>query len=802
MAQQQKSVFINDEFDLGLALSLIRKSLFRIILLTIIGLLIAFVVLRYSMPIYESRATVKIEDKNEMGSVMQYENIYESNINGEISRLKSMKLFEKVVTTLPLEVSYFSTGKFKDTENYKLSYFQVKHQVKDPSVYQKPINIEFVSQSAAVIYYKNLDTVYSEIIPLNQWVSLPEIEIKVVVSPSNISSLLNISSNYYFVINSRSYVINYNYNSLKVEVLDVTAKTIGVTFEGNSATKVTDLANTLSERFLDFNVEKKKEGANQMIAFTNEQIDKVNTRINYYERMLQPYRKFQSNTDGFSAIQLSAEVLREIAKEKKNIIKHSKELNSFLELLQQNGSNSELYSKIISSPDNEYMQTITLSLRTLLMDRRSKVFRFKEDSYEFKELDYRIELEKKDLVLVTKGLLKEYQQDIKDLEDRKSEYIGGDELAKDFSYDKDFMHLSRMYDINREYYSRLLSKKAEYEMVRAGYVSDNEIIESAVVPMNPIRPDQQLIYLYFGGAGFLIGFLILVGKYLLHNTITSAKDITKYQEILLLGMVPAAEGGMPVSQLLVSKNPKSLMSEAFRSIRTNLQFLSNDEGSKVIAITSTLSGEGKTFVAINLSGIIAFSEKKVVIIDLDLRKPKIHLGFGVQNTVGMSSLLIGKSKIDDVLQKSSLPNLDFITAGPVPPNPAELILGKKMFEVIEELKLRYDVIMIDNPPVGVVTDAFPILQKADYPIYVLRAGVSKKSFLENVSILKKKDKINNLAVILNGVEKGSRYEGYGAYGVYGGYGGYGSYGYTSGYYYDDTGASKRKGLFRLFKRKS
>lgn len=800
MAKEQRSVFINDEFDLGLALSLIRKSLLRISLFCLIGFIAAFIKIRYSMPEYEARATVKIEDKNEMGSVMQYENIYESNINGEISRLKSMKLFEQATMHLPLEVSYYSTGRFMDTENYKLSAFQVKHQIKSYSAYQKPINIDFVSELAAVISYQDGDSVFSKIVPLNQWVSLSGLELKLVVPPANINGLIASPRSYYFIINSKSYVLNKNYSSLKVEVVDITAKTIGITFQGNSAAKVADLANSLAERFLDFNVEKKKEGANQMIAFTNEQIDKVNARIAYYERMLQPYRKFEKNEEGYSSVQLTAELLKKIEDEKIVINKNIKELDGFLTMLKNDATYSELYTKIIASPDNRHIQAVTVNLRRLLLDRRDKIFRLKEDSYEFKELDYKIGLEKKDLLEVLKGLLKEQKQDIIDLTERGNQYQGKTE-GKDFAYDKDYMHLSRMYEINREYYTKLLSKKAEYEMVRAGYVSDNEIIESAVPPTNHIKPDEKMIYLYFIGAGFMLGLILLVIKYLLHNTITSAKDITKYPEVLLLGMVPSAEGEMPVSQLLVSKNPKSLMSEAFRSIRTNLQFLSNDDGAKVIAITSTLSGEGKTFVAINLSGIIAFSEKKVVILDLDLRKPKIHLGFGVQNTVGMSSLLIGKSQLNDVIQKSSLPNLDFITAGPVPPNPAELILGKTMFQVIDELKEQYDVVVIDNPPVGVVTDAFPILQKADYPIYVLRSGVSKKSFLENVAVLKKKDKIENLSVILNGVEKGSRYEGYGAYGVYGGYGGYGTYGYTSGYYYDDTGASKRKGLFRLLRRK-
>src|SRR5690606_32172642 len=160
---------------------------------------------------------------------------------------------------------------------------------------------------------------------------------------------------------------------------------------------------------------------------------------------------------------------------------------------------------------------------------------------------------------------------------------------------------------------------------------------------------------------------------------------------------------------------KSMMAEAFRNIRTNLQFIdSNQKDSIVIAVTSTISGEGKTFIAINLAGIIAFSGKRVIILDMDMRKPKIHLGFGITNTNGMSTILVGKDSLENCIHQSNLDNLDFITAGPVPPNPSELILNSNTEKVLEELKKTYDVIVIDNPPVGMVTDGIPIIQKADY----------------------------------------------------------------------------------------
>jgi capsular exopolysaccharide synthesis family protein len=200
----------------------------------------------------------------------------------------------------------------------------------------------------------------------------------------------------------------------------------------------------------------------------------------------------------------------------------------------------------------------------------------------------------------------------------------------------------------------------------------------------------------------------------------------------------------------------------------------------LISITSTISGEGKTFIAINLASIIAFSNKKVIVLDLDMRKPKIHKAFNVENKEGMSTLLIGKAKLQDCIRKSPTKGLDYITAGPIPPNPSELLLNPQLDVILEELKKEYDVIIADNPPVGLVTDGIIMLQKADFPIYVFRADYSKKQFIQNADRLKNENHFDKLSVILNNVDISRNRYGYN-YGYGYGYG----YGYTYGYYDDE-----------------
>jgi capsular exopolysaccharide synthesis family protein len=211
-----------------------------------------------------------------------------------------------------------------------------------------------------------------------------------------------------------------------------------------------------------------------------------------------------------------------------------------------------------------------------------------------------------------------------------------------------------------------------------------------------------------------------------------------------------------------------------------------------MAITSTISGEGKTFCTLNLGGIIAMSGKKVVILDLDMRKPKIHTGFGVKNDKGMSTILIDKDEIKSCIHHSELENLDFITSGPIPPNPSELIISGKLDLVVEELKKDYDLVILDNPPIGLVSDAMEMLKKVDYPIYIFKCEYSRKNFINNLNKLVVENGIKNLSVILNGVDFSNKYYSYGYNYNY-------SYGNKDGYYYDDT--KKENLVNRMLKRK-
>jgi capsular exopolysaccharide synthesis family protein len=304
----------------------------------------------------------------------------------------------------------------------------------------------------------------------------------------------------------------------------------------------------------------------------------------------------------------------------------------------------------------------------------------------------------------------------------------------------------------------------------------------------PVYPNTRLLYIGSIAVGLFLCIAFIFLRYFLHDTIATQKELEKSVEASVIGGIPEyKKDKMEFSRLVVDISPKSAISEAFRSIRTNMEFISPNKGKRTITVTSTVGGEGKTFVSTNIAGIIALSNQKVIILDFDMRKPKVHLAFAKENIKGISTILIGKHTLLECIHKTSLSNLDFISAGPIPPNPSELILRPEFDKLIEELHQMYDTVVIDTPPVGLVTDGILLMKKADIQLYVVRANYSKKGVKRNINKVYRSGGFTRLSVVVNAMQAANTY----------GYGGYGyGYGYCYGYYEGEKKTSFFKKLFK------
>jgi capsular exopolysaccharide synthesis family protein len=588
---------------------------------------------------------------------------------------------------------------------------------------------------------------------------------------------------YYFIFTKRSNLVrNYAYN-LKVEVENSAAGTIKVLYYERNPDKAADICNTVCDEFKVYDIEKQAESANNTIKYIDDQLKNIYDKLYDSEVNLQNF-KAENRLDDETPLPNFNNRIEDIEKKINDIQLEELGLQTIENAIVQEANMDVIrFVSLLASSDIKGAVTPMLSeLRSLIQKKSELLYSVTPNSSKITQLDFQIDIQKK-LILETLNLQKiKLSKEKIQHEDRLASYE--EEIQRSaLSFDRiEFVRLQKLNSINESYYDKLVTIKSQLAINNAGITSENTVLEASIASAAPFFPSKRVVALSALIGWLVISLALVIIRYLFYNEITTVNDILRFLKLPVLGIVPNYKDIIPISQLIVDKKPKSIIAESLRSIRSNLDFLSQKEGSKIIAVTSTISGEGKTFVALNLAGIIAFSEKKVVILDLDMRKPKIHVGFGVPNDKGMSTILIGRNTIDECVYKSSLSNLDFITAGPVPPNPSELVISNKMVEVLDGLKERYDVIVVDNPPIGLVTDGIRAIKISDFPIYVFRENFSKRNFVQNVQKLVTDNNITNLSIIMNAVD--IKKSGYGYSGVYDYDYGYG-YGYGFGYYDED-----------------
>lgn len=783
---KERLTSFSQEFDLGLFIHLTKKSLIWVFGVLIISIVSAKLYLNYTPQVYQAKSILQLEANDAANKVLNVNPLFneESSLEAKLELIRSKLLIKQSLSNLPLEIGYYAIGEILTNEHYLLSPYRVEIiERKTGSIEESPVFVNYAQGQ----FKLSLGSENYENIRPGETVDLPWLKFKMVVI--NEEELASLSEEYslFFKLNNVNKLVARFSKSMDVRILNNTAKTIQISVKDNNPYIARDIVSAISNEFIRFDLEKKQRSDDKILSFIDNQIDTVFDRLKSSEIILNNYKQENKISDLSKISGVYLDRLNDLENRLIELEVENRLLNEVEQLSAQPLENVSVFNIVPLVAGSKYEKSLTRlldNLNGLHIRREEALFTVTEDNNIVESLEYQIGIQKNLILQTIVSIREKISAEAADVTEKLSEVenVYFDLPSKELEYAR----LNRLFTINEKYYTMLLEKRIEYQISKEGFVTQNQILEDARVPFQAIYPKKNTVAFGFVLAGLIIGFLIITIKYLLHNQISSLNEINRLSNatISTLGVVPMYKETIPVSMLLVNGKPRSLFAEAFRNIRTNLRFIDNSEGPKVAAVTSTISGEGKTLIAINLAGIIAFSGKKVILLDLDMRRPKINKGFGVDNNFGMSTVLIGKSTIKEAIRHSDQEGLDFITAGPIPPNPSELIISERMGQIIEELKLEYDMVVIDTPPVGLVTDGVTLIQKADYPLYIFRADYSKKHFVQNVDRLINENGIKSLSVVLNGIDlERSRY-GYNY-----GYGYSYGYGYGSGYY---DGASKKK----------
>jgi tyrosine-protein kinase Etk/Wzc len=365
-----------------------------------------------------------------------------------------------------------------------------------------------------------------------------------------------------------------------------------------------------------------------------------------------------------------------------------------------------------------------------------------------------------------------------------------------------FLSRERRQKILNDLYSLLLQKKLEISMASASTISNSKILETAIGSGISVSPDTKKIYTFYLALGLLIPIGFIALREFLQDKVRGRVDLEKNTSTPIIGEICHSEDSL---SLVVKNNSRSLISEQFRMIRTNLQYVVKNAGKPVILVTSSFSGEGKSFVSTNMGAVMALSGKKTVIMEFDIRKPKIVSGLEIKRKMGITNYIIGKATFQELLIKvGDTDNLYVIPCGPIPPNPAELLLDQRLDELMQEVMDNFEIVIMDTAPIGLVSDATNLARFANTCLYIVREGYTFRKQLGLVEEMYKKKQLPGLCLVLNDVKKGGGY--YGGYygGSYGYYGGAYGYGNSSGYFEDESGSKKgrkgKKGLSGFIKR--
>ena len=329
--------------------------------------------------------------------------------------------------------------------------------------------------------------------------------------------------------------------------------------------------------------------------------------------------------------------------------------------------------------------------------------------------------------------------------------------------------IARIYEMYYNMFIFFRQKRAEAGILKASNEANSRIVDKASAQVAPIFPKKPVNYAISGILGFALPLIVILLKELLYDKVEFRKQVEKLTSLPIIGMIGH---NRYASNLVVLEHPKSAMAESFRALRSNLTFFKRGgDDIKTILITSSVSVEGKSFCSLNLASVLALSGRKTVLVGLDLRKPRLFGDFGLGNERGISNYLAGFVGRDEIIQPTPYENLDLISAGPVPPNPAELTISEALKKLFQSLKEEYHYVVIDTPPMGIVADALNLTKLADINVFVVRKNHTAKQAFQFFNELTKRKTVENATILLNDFKV---------------FGKYGSYGYAnseeSGYY--------------------
>ncbi len=764
----------------------IVKLLFRnswiILLCVIIALAIAYAYNYYTIPSYKVSATLLLKDKSERNrsnDESSYINsdllVRNQNLQNELEILKSYPVIEQAVEKLNLEVSYYEYKNYQYYNAYKKVPFKVFIFKEHPQLVGPVFDIHLNSNGSYSLKVENQDgMVYNyntgQIIRaredleldikgnLGQIVETEDFKFLITIN-DNDSLLLQNNIFYAFKLSTNKQIVSQLKGGLNFYIPNDLATIIEISMEVNSVQLGIDIINELIQVYSESNLEKKNHLANMTLEYIDEQLDEISASLNLTETNLQ---QFMSQNKMMNVDEQSTR----LSQQRLNLQNQLAELMTqkrYYEYIKEYNANSSDEVQIIPPSamgvQDPLLNNLIQELSTAQAQKANMINNNQERNPIVNRLDIQINNLKNTITENISAAALNNEISINEMQNRIAQIEN--EISNLPKTQMQMGGIRRNYDLNNSIYNYLLEKQAEAKITKASNLPDNVIIEPAHLSSSaPVSPNKKRIYSIAILLGLVIPSSILFLLDFFNTTISTQEDIENITNAVVIGKVFHHNNRKEKNVFTLLTKDKT--AENFRTLRTNINFAMNGSPHKTILVTSCLSGEGKTFNALNIASAYAQTRKKTILLNFDLRKSQSIIK-DTDNTNGLSLYLSGETSINEIIQKTDNPSLDYINSGPIPPNPLELMENENTAKLFDFLKQNYEQIIIDSPPLAQVSDALAIIGHANLNLIVTRYNVTKKKILRLVLSELKNKHINNVYIILNNNKLKSEQMGYGYY---------------------------------------
>jgi tyrosine-protein kinase Etk/Wzc len=708
----------------------------------LIALIVAKINMLYTPPVYRTIGQIKLQDDQPAASasgIATQSYNYTDKIQSEGFVIRSNEVILNAISNLDYKISYSIKGTIRTTDLYP----------------NKPFGIEIITQDS--VDFARTNYFVEAVTPTT--FSLKENE-KGEKKLYNYRDTLSLGKmrfrikdqiprgEYSFRFNSKEDLIG---RGSGVDISEAAKFTniMYLTLSDKNAVFAADMLNAIMNEYIRYDVIEKRRSARQTVEFIESQLGFLNKKADTAGSNLADYKIKNKITDLGSANQLNISKLSSLEGQRATQEVELLGINALEAQLNNNKDKIEINMDLEGNNIQGLLSILINQLNTLLTQRVEKMIEFRANSEPVKEIDKQIS--------DVKVAIKNNIRSLKDRNLKITRYIDNQiqlvhqNLNQLPGKEKDFVQFQTNFDVNNKVLTFLAERRLESELKEAAIVPSATIVNAATPNFTDISERPSKVYSFAAMMGLALGFGVILLVRFLNPYIYDKETVEALTNTPIIGVIRKFPDFIDKDsrQALSLAKPKSVFAESVRSVRTNLSFLAANKKSKTICITSEISGEGKSFVTVNLAGTLALIDKKVILIAADLRKSKLHKVFGSDNKIGLSSFLTGQKTLEEVMIHDRIHNIDFIPSGPVPPNPSELLHTEAMKKLLDLLAPLYDYVLVDTAPVGLVSDAIPLIRQSDVNLFVIRSGKSQFRAAAIPERLSKEYGLSNLAIVLN-----------------------------------------------------